>query len=176
MLLCVTSQLSTVITDEQNYYTNFQGKLINAEKCEYASTVPYCKLRTELDAAGITTMEKLYNRAISLHSEKKALGVREVLGEEEVADPSGKLIKKYELGDYKWKTFKDVDRIVQNLCKGLTLLNLKPKEKIAIFAETREEWFITSMAAFKKNLPSKNHFLLSLLKGTIGMRQHTLRL
>jgi long-chain acyl-CoA synthetase len=109
-----------------------------------------------MDENGVTTLAKLYEHSVAKHGNKKSLGVRQVLSEEELVDKStGKLMKKYELGDYSWKTFNQVNETVNALSRGFDVLNLKPKEKIAIFAETREEWFITAMVALVRNLPSK---------------------
>jgi len=133
-----------------------QAITIDPERQIYTSVTPKSELHEEIDANGVTTLAKIYTRSVEKNGPKNALGVRDVLSEEEVLDQStGKYIKKYELGDYQWKTYDQVDAIVKNLSRGFEVLQLKPKEKIAIFAETREEWFITAMAAFKKNLPSK---------------------
>ena len=133
-----------------------QAVMVDKEKQIYTSIVPKSTLHQEIDDNGVTTLFKLYERSVMKLGNRKALGVREILGEEEVLDQStGKFVKKFELGDYIWKTYTEVNEIVNNLSRGFDVLQLKPKEKIAIFAETREEWFITAMVAFKKNLPSK---------------------
>lgn len=45
-------------------------------------------------------------------------------------------------GEYKWENYGQVFERVVNLGRGLSLLDQKPKEKIAIFLETRAEWMI----------------------------------
>lgn len=130
--------------------------MVDPEKMIYKTLLPKAPLHHEMDQMGTNTVAKLFAHAVKKHGNKRSLGVREVLSEEEVLDSvTGKVVKKLSLGAYRWKTYREVGETVENMSRGLELLNLKPKEKIAIFAETREEWFITAMAAFRRNLPSK---------------------
>ncbi len=50
---------------------------------------------------------------------------------------NGKVFKKYEMGNYLWKSYSEIDHLAASFSAGLTTLNLKPREKICIFAETR---------------------------------------
>jgi long-chain acyl-CoA synthetase len=59
------------------------------------------------------------------------------------------------MGNYIWKSYNEVDRLAISFATGLSTLGLKPKDKFCIFAETRAEWFISSIAAFKNNYTSK---------------------
>jgi len=123
----------------------------------YRTLTPKSKLHAEIEAAGMDTMEKVFAFAVANNRDKRCLGTRSVLNEVEVEDPqTGKLMKKYELGDYNWKTYAQVDEIAANLASGFASIGIQPKAKVAIFAETRMEWLITAMAAFKRNLQSKS--------------------
>ena len=42
------------------------------------------------------------------YSDKRLLGTRDVLGEEDEVQPNGKMFKKLELGDYRWMTYEEV--------------------------------------------------------------------
>lgn len=55
------------------------------------------------------------------------------------------------MGEYKWKSFNDVDRLAVSFGRGLMELGMKPRRNIVIFAETRAEWMIAAHACFKQN-------------------------
>jgi len=79
-----------------------------------------------------------------------------VIAEEDEVQPNGRTFKKYVLGEYLWKSFDEIDRLRTSFSKGLLELGLKPKDRVCIFAETRAEWLIVAMAAFRQNLSSKD--------------------
>ena len=98
------------------------------------------------------TMEKVFSYAIKRNGNKKCLGSREVIDEEDEVQPNKRVFKKYVLGDYLWKSYNDVEKLALFFSKGLLELGLEPKDRVAIFAETRAEWMISAIAAFKQNL------------------------
>lgn len=55
------------------------------------------------------------------------------------------------MGEYKWKTFNDVNRLASSFGRGLLELGMKPRKNVVIFAETRAEWMIAAHACFKQN-------------------------
>lgn len=57
------------------------------------------------------------------------------------------------MGDYKWKTFSEVNNLATNFGKGLREIGNKPGENIVIFAETRAEWMIAAHGLFKQSIP-----------------------
>lgn len=127
--------------------------MLDKEKMIWGSATERSELHQELLDMNVDTMEKVFSYAVSKNGNGKCLGAREVLDEVDVLDPiTGKMTKKFELGDYKWMTYAEVDREATNLSAGFAQLGLKPRQKIAVFAETRREWLITAMAAFKQNL------------------------
>jgi len=133
-----------------------KATLVDPSKMIYKTVVPKSPLHQEMDDLHTNTISRLFIHAVAKHGHKKSLGVREVLGEEEMLDPvSGKNMRKLILGDYKWKTYTQVGETVDQLSRGFELLNLAKNEKVAIFAETREEWFMIAMSCFKRNLPSR---------------------
>lgn len=56
------------------------------------------------------------------------------------------------MGDYKWKSFVDVERLAASFSRGLVENGLTLRKNIVIFAETRAEWMIAAHACFKQNL------------------------
>lgn len=59
------------------------------------------------------------------------------------------------MGDYKWMSFKEVDKASDYFGNALISLDQKHKENVAIFAETRAEFMIAVQGCFKQNIPSE---------------------
>lgn len=57
------------------------------------------------------------------------------------------------MGDYKWKTFSEVNILASNFGKGVRELGNPAGKNVAIFAETRAEWMIAAHGIFKQNIP-----------------------
>ena len=81
------------------------------------------------------------------------MGTREILAELDEVQPNGKMFKKYQLGDYRWISYEDLDSTSDYFGRGLRSLGLNPRDKICIFADTRSEWMISAQAAFKQCFP-----------------------
>ena len=64
-----------------------------------------------------------------------------------------KMFKKYELGDYRWISFEDLDSTSDYFGRGLRQLGLQPRQKLCVFADTRAEWMIAAQACFKQTFP-----------------------
>ena len=77
---------------------------------------------------------------------------REVLGEEDEKQSSGKVFKKLQLGDYKWLNYTGADKIVTNFGSGLVQLGLSERDTVSIYGETRQEWLLAALGAFSQNL------------------------
>lgn len=103
--------------------------------------------------ANIDTLEKMFNYVAKIHTNKRCLGTREILSEEDEVQPNGRVFKKYNMGIYKWRTFSDVERLATNFGRGLRELGQEPLKNIVIFAETRAEWMISAHGCFKQNVP-----------------------
>lgn len=88
-----------------------------------------------------------------IHTNKKCLGTREILSEEDEIQPNGRVFKKYKMGDYKWRSFTDVESSATNFGRGIRELGQEAKKNIVIFAETRAEWMIAAHGCFKQNIP-----------------------
>ncbi|XP_053474375.1 long-chain-fatty-acid--CoA ligase 4b [Ictalurus furcatus] len=102
---------------------------------------------------GMDTLDKLFRYAVGKFTHSPCIGSREVLSLENETQPNGKVFQKLVLGQYKWKSYKEVDHLVNLLGSGLSALGQKSRSCIAIFCETREEWMITAQACFRFNYP-----------------------
>uniref|UniRef100_A0A7N9CAU2 long-chain-fatty-acid--CoA ligase n=1 Tax=Macaca fascicularis TaxID=9541 RepID=A0A7N9CAU2_MACFA len=111
---------------------------------------------------GCDTLDKVFTYAKNKFKNKRLLGTREVLNEEDEVQPNGKIFKKVILGQYNWLSYEDVFVRALNFGNGLQMLGQKPKTNIAIFCETRAEWMIAAQACFMYN------FQLVTLYATLG--------
>ncbi|XP_056631183.1 long-chain-fatty-acid--CoA ligase 4-like isoform X2 [Diorhabda sublineata] len=107
----------------------------------------------ELDRENIDTMAKLLEYASKKHNNKPCLGTRVTLREEDEKQLDGRVFKKYDLGNYKWLSFTEVDSLASLFGKGLRELGVKSTKNIAILAETQAKWMIAVHGAFKQNIP-----------------------
>ena len=114
-------------------------------------------------------MERLFKYSSKIYSDRKCLGTRQILGELEEKQESGKVFTKLHLGEYTWQTYSDVAVQAESLGKGLRELGLAPKDKVlrgfnrttchitfmpqvVLYANTRAEWMISAIGAFKHSL------------------------
>jgi long-chain acyl-CoA synthetase len=104
-------------------------------------------------AKNIQTMDKCFELAVNEHSHKPMVGTREILSEEDEKQADGKVFKKWIMGEYKWKSYLQVNDSATNFGRGLRELGLNPRNKIGIFADTKEEWMIGVLGCFKQNFP-----------------------
>ncbi|XP_057672169.1 long-chain-fatty-acid--CoA ligase 4-like isoform X2 [Diorhabda carinulata] len=107
----------------------------------------------ELDRENIDTMAKLLEYASKKHNNKPCLGTRVTLREEDEKQLDGRVFKKYDLGNYKWLSFTEVDSLASLFGKGLRELGVKSTKNVAILAETQAKWMIAVHGAFKQNIP-----------------------
>lgn len=121
----------------------------NDNEITFRSTDTPKDLHQRLLMNNVDTMEKLFRYAVKWHSTKKCLGTREVLGEKEEIQKDGRVLKKYNLGDYIWTNFIDTEKQMIHFGRGLRELGMKPKDRVAIFSETRAEWMIAAHGLFK---------------------------
>ena len=64
----------------------------------------------------------------------------------------GKVLRKFVLSDsYKWLTLNEVVQRVDNIAKGLVNMGVKRGDKVILWADTRLEWNLCSLALVKLN-------------------------
>ncbi|CAH1104813.1 unnamed protein product [Psylliodes chrysocephalus] len=119
----------------------------------YRSTVQPKDHHITLVREKIDTMAKMFEYCSKKYPNKRCLGTREILAEEDELQPNGRVFKKFVMGDYKWKTFSEVNILASNFGKGVRELGNPAGKNVAIFAETRAEWMIAAHGIFKQNIP-----------------------
>ncbi|GLH15301.1 Uncharacterized protein GBIM_19785 [Gryllus bimaculatus] len=96
-------------------------------------------MHVRLRREGVDTLDKMLQFVARVHGAKRCLGTREILAEEDEPQANGRVFKKYLLGDYRWRSFEEVERIAANFGRGLRELGQSPRHNIVIFAETRAD-------------------------------------
>jgi long-chain acyl-CoA synthetase len=56
------------------------------------------------------------------------------------------------MGEYKFTTYRETFKRIEDIGRGLLSIGAKPGYKILIFAETRAEWLLTALAALRHGL------------------------
>ena len=57
------------------------------------------------------------------------------------------------LGEYRWRTYTDMNVEAGNFGRGLMEMGLRAKDNIALFSETRAEWLIGANGCMKQSMP-----------------------
>jgi len=99
------------------------------------------------------TMADVWNWSCRNNREKRMLGSRDVIGEEDEIQPNGKMFKKLDLGDYRWILAEEADAMADNFGRGLRVLGHQPSQPICMYADTRAEWLMSVNGAFKQGFP-----------------------
>ena len=120
---------------------------------QYRSVDPPREIHVKMLQANIDTLEKMLKYVAKIYSNQRCLGTRSILSEEDEMQPNGRVFKKYRMGEYKWKSFCEIERAAHFFGCGLRKLGQQPKQNIVLFAETRAEWMIAAHGCFKQNMP-----------------------
>nr|GMD53052.1 long chain acyl-CoA synthetase 9, chloroplastic [Ipomoea batatas] len=107
---------------------------------------------------GVTTLAELFEYSCKKYCDKKLLGTRRLISREMEASSDGRSFEKLHLGDYEWLSYSQAFELVCNFSSGLVHLGHKREERVAIFADTCEEWFI----ALQNSLRFTDNDMISL--------------
>ncbi|XP_057486728.1 long chain acyl-CoA synthetase 9, chloroplastic-like [Actinidia eriantha] len=101
---------------------------------------------------GIATLAALFEQSCMQHRNKRFLGTRRLIAKEIEKYEDGRSFEKLHLGEYEWLSYGQVFESVCNFASGLARLGHRREERAAIFADTREEWFIALQGCFRRNI------------------------
>ncbi|GAB4844179.1 Long chain acyl-CoA synthetase 9, chloroplastic [Ancistrocladus abbreviatus] len=101
---------------------------------------------------GISTLAELFEQSCKQHRDKPLLGTRKLIARETEVTEDRRSFEKLHLGEYEWLTYGKTFEAVCNFASGLAQLGHARAERAAIFADTREEWFIALQACFRRNI------------------------
>ena len=85
-------------------------------------------------------MEKVFSHAVGKFNDRQCLGTREILGEEKEVQPDGKVFAKFNLGEYKWRSYRDFGDQSEKFGRGLREIGVEAKQRVAMYAETRQSY------------------------------------
>lgn len=130
---------------------------INADGClvkALNSGEPWPKdssLSPIFEDAGIDTLPGVLEYGARRFSDENFMATRTVQSRH-FENQNGKLFEKLSLGEYTWKTYNEVQKSAEAVGCSLHARNLRHGDRIAMFAETRIEWFISAMGALQQRL------------------------
>ncbi|OQR74184.1 long-chain-fatty-acid--CoA ligase 4-like, partial [Tropilaelaps mercedesae] len=76
-----------------------------------------------------------------------------ILAEENEVQPNGKVFKKLRLAnEYHFITYKQLDEMLDLTGRGFLALGVRPRQNVAIFADTRIEWMLAAQALLRLNV------------------------
>ncbi|KAH7524523.1 hypothetical protein FEM48_Zijuj06G0128500 [Ziziphus jujuba var. spinosa] len=101
---------------------------------------------------GISTLAELFEQSCRLYHEKCFLGTRKLISREIEVTEDGRSFEKLHLGEYEWLSYGKAFEAVCNFASGLSQIGHGRGERAAIFADTREEWFIALQGCFRRNV------------------------
>ena len=100
------------------------------------------KQLVEVPWGGASTVAALFEQACQKNKDHRFLGTREVIDKELIQASDGRKFEKVHLGEYQWETYGQVFDRACNFASGLVKLGHDADARVAIFSETRAEWFI----------------------------------
>ncbi|CAL9126348.1 unnamed protein product [Musa textilis] len=101
---------------------------------------------------GVSTLAELFEQACKRFTYKRSLGTRKLITREMEVSQSGRSFEKLQLGDYEWVSYGEAFKAVCSFSSGLVHLGHKKDEWVAIFSDTRAEWFIALQGCFRQNI------------------------
>ena len=135
------------------HFSNFVFNRSNESEIVFESPEKSSKLYMELVKSRAETLADAMKWATQKYGPNPCMGTREIIAELDEVQPNGKMFKKYELGDYRWISYEDLDSTSDYFGRGLRQLGLQPRQKLCVFADTRAEWMIAAQACFKQTFP-----------------------
>lgn len=101
---------------------------------------------------GVATLADLFEQSCRNHRDMHLLGTRKLISRVTEVSEDGRAFEKLHLGDYEWLTYGKAFESVCNFASGLAQHGHQRGERAAIFADTREEWFIALQGCFRRNV------------------------
>ncbi|THU70946.1 hypothetical protein C4D60_Mb08t30340 [Musa balbisiana] len=101
---------------------------------------------------GVTTLAELFEQSCKCFAYRPLLGSRKLITKAIEVSQDGRSFEKLHLGSYEWVSYGEAFRAVCSFASGLVQLGHKKDERIAIFSDTRAEWFIALQGCFRQNI------------------------
>jgi len=114
-----------------------------------------CKDGLVTNYNGSDTIYAAFQNTLKQYPKHRALGTRPLIKihrEEAVVKGEKKNWFFYEMGPYRWITYTDMSKIVNNRGSGFYELGLRPGKNVALYMETCSDWTMSAHACFSQSL------------------------
>ncbi|KAK8724044.1 hypothetical protein OTU49_011412 [Cherax quadricarinatus] len=108
-------------------------------------------LLNDLKKMNAITVPAILEYAANNHGEASCMGTRKLLARERILE-KGKKLEKLHFGDYFYRSYKDVQEMVVKFSDGIRNLGLGNGDRVAVFAETRAEWYVAAVGCLRSGL------------------------
>lgn len=98
------------------------------------------------------TVYAVFQYALKRNGSRRAVGTRVLHKVDTEKDKDGREVEKLHLGEYTWNTYQQLGSRVEDVAAGLVkFCDLKSKDKVIIYAETKAEWMVAAQSCFRQN-------------------------
>jgi long-chain acyl-CoA synthetase len=105
------------------------------------------QLQTHLRNEHVKTIRDIFIRGMMEYQNLECLGTRTF-----EAPAPGSASKTQTRGIYKFRTYKEIAKWVDNFASGLVEIGAKTGDRVGIYSKNREEWVVTEHACYRQNL------------------------
>ena len=116
----------------------------------YVSPMNDQVLNTQSLAYGCSSMVELMQRIVMRYKDKRCIGFRELMMEEDEVTPDGSvLVKKIMSQTFNWLNYAQVDKRIDDTMRGLVGNGIKPGDRVIFLMENRSEYLFTMHACIR---------------------------
>ncbi|CAL4102107.1 unnamed protein product, partial [Meganyctiphanes norvegica] len=108
-------------------------------------------LYPELDQESTTSLPRLFQLYATTYRKQRCMGTRKLI-KREYYMRDGQEIEKHQYGEYLWRTYKDLERTVLDVGRGLRSEGLHTGARVLIFAETRAKTMIAVLGCLYQKM------------------------
>lgn len=108
------------------------------------------ELLEELKNNDALTVPAILEYAATKHGKAPCMGTRQLLERQKIQE-NDKKFEKLRLGEYHYLSYKEVLDMTNNFSVGMRNLGLGSGDRVAMFAETRAEWFMAAVGCLRNN-------------------------
>lgn len=108
-------------------------------------------MQRELAECGADTLPLIVKYSAEKNGHRPCMGTRTLINRVK-ENVNGVEQEKLELGDYQWESYTEIYKKIQKVTASLLGLGIKPKTRIAIFAETRADWFTMAVGCLQAGI------------------------
>lgn len=125
-------------------------KIVSVRSVQTEEATWECKQQFQCPQVPEKTFSQVLASIGRQFGDEKCLGVRKVMEAKTVTTSQGREVVKKRLDpEYSWRTYRQVDEQIVNVMKGLVVHLVKPRDRVCLILETRQEWILIEMALMR---------------------------